>query len=116
MDCVMNRLADQYERPFPKSEFVAQVGHILSNNASVLAEEFSDLEQISFDTIQRKSACSNTAINRKRNRYHDIVPYDANRIVLNKAISRSKILLHLSTWRFVSAITYLISLKVTRIQ
>ena len=51
-----------------------------------LESEFEELDQISFDTIQRRVAASQLAANQVRNRYHDIVPYDANRVRLREAL------------------------------
>ena len=49
--------------------------------------EFSELVQLAVDTIQRKITFATLPLNRRRNRYQDIVPFDATRVVLEKPIS-----------------------------
>ncbi len=48
--------------------------------------EFEELERLSFDTIQRRVTAATSAANRARNRYNDIVPYDANRVRLREPL------------------------------
>merc|ERR1711894_857970 len=49
--------------------------------------EFSELEQIAQATIQRRTiASSSCLVNRRRNRYHDIVPFDSTRVKLHKPL------------------------------
>lgn len=97
---------DRYERPVPKREFVKRVGELLEKEAeseedcerdhdrspsspalSPLRVEFEELERLSFDTIQRRATAADLAVNRMRNRYSDIVPYDANRVRLNEPLA-----------------------------
>ena len=50
--------------------------------------EFSELEQIAQATIQRRTiASSSCLVNRRRNRYHDIVPFDSTRVKLSKPLA-----------------------------
>ena len=49
--------------------------------------EFSELEQLAQATIQRRTLSSSSQqVNRRRNRYHDIVPFDATRVKLEKPL------------------------------
>ena len=52
-------------------------------------DEFSDLEKLANDCIQRRTSQSTLPVNRRRNRYQDIVPFDATRVVLEKPLSIS---------------------------
>ena len=50
--------------------------------------EFSELEQIAQATIQRRTIAScSCLVNRRRNRYHDIVPFDSTRVKLDKPLA-----------------------------
>ena len=39
------------------------------------------------DTIQRRIYHSTLPVNRRRNRYQDVVPFDATRVILEKPLS-----------------------------
>ncbi len=91
---------ERYERPVKKANFLEHVGHLLqqeedkdlssfssSTSSSPLAAEFDDLERLSTFTIQRRStAATASAVNRSRNRYNDIIPFDATRVRLQPPI------------------------------
>ena len=77
---------DKYIRPYDKLTFIDElemnVVHELTFDI-----EFSELEQLAADTIQRRISHSTLPVNRRRNRYQDIVPFDATRVVLEKPVS-----------------------------
>ncbi len=72
-----------WERRRPRS--------ISSTSASAptcpLRAEFEELDRLSSATIRRRSEAAALAVNRLRNRYHDIVPYDANRVRLQRPLA-----------------------------
>ena len=107
---------DRYERPIPKRDFIRRAGELLEKEdeekqgadggrggdggfsdgvggrramapMTPLRVEYEDLERLSFDTIQRRTTAASTAVNRARNRYTDIVPYDANRVRLREPLA-----------------------------
>ena len=93
---------DRYGRPISKTAFMDKVAEMLneesggeSGGSSALKSEFDELERISFDTIQRKA--SSALANRRRNRYNDIIPFDANRVILKEKIKLDKVSLSNNT-------------------
>ena len=76
----------------PRCDSVALTDHFeLSYKQSWFDTEFSELEQIAQATIQRRTiASSSTLVNRRRNRYHDIVPFDSTRVKLDKPIANQE--------------------------
>ncbi|XP_040568468.1 receptor-type tyrosine-protein phosphatase C [Lepeophtheirus salmonis] len=99
---------DKYERSFDQEEFCKKVPDLLTeldkesnsnltleegrliesyDEGSNLAKEFRSLEILSFDTIQRRTRVADSAINRKRNRYQDVVPFDSTRVKLEKPMT-----------------------------
>jgi len=59
--------------------------HTLDTSFS-FRDEFNELDRLCVDTIQRKTTSSSPPVNRRRNRYHDIVPFDATRVKLVKPL------------------------------
>jgi len=51
------------------------------------AEEFSRLERLTADTIQRRTTVAELPNNTRRNRYNDIVPFDARRVLISPPYS-----------------------------
>jgi len=77
---------DKYVRPYDKSTFVQELENNLMHDLA-FDLEFSELEQLADDTIQRRMSFSTLPVNRRRNRYQDVVPFDATRVVLEKPLS-----------------------------
>lgn len=77
---------DKYVRPYDKSTFMNEMEMNVIHELS-FDIEFSELVQLAVDTIQRKITFATLPLNRRRNRYQDIVPFDATRVVLEKPIS-----------------------------
>jgi hypothetical protein len=75
---------DRYVRPYLKATYLTELESSL--NDFDFEEEFADLEQLAVDTIQRRLSYSNLPVNRCRNRYQDIVPFAANRVVLERPV------------------------------
>jgi len=73
---------DRYIRPYDKNTFLKEL------NLSDIENEFTELEQLASDTIQRRINQSKIPVNRRRNRYQDIVPFDATRVVLEKPLPK----------------------------
>lgn len=77
---------DKYVRPYDKSTFVQELEkNVISDLTFDI--EFSELEQLADDTIQRRISYSTLPVNRRRNRYQDVIPFDATRVVLEKPLS-----------------------------
>ena len=57
---------DRYIRPYEKNTFLREMEDV---NLITFEAEFSELEQLAVDTIQRRVSHSMLPINRKRNRY-----------------------------------------------
>lgn len=47
------------------------------------SEEFERLERLAFDTIQRRTTVAEMPKSQRRNRYNDIVPFDATRVLIS---------------------------------
>lgn len=85
---------DKYVRPYGKEDFVHLFQPYFEGTNSedsekpiaFLAAEFSELEQLAVDTIQRRVTCASPPVNRRRNRYQDIVPFDATRVALHQPV------------------------------
>ncbi len=75
---------DKYVRPFDKSTFVSDLDGRLDDHC--FQAEFQDLEQLASDTIQRRFSASSQLVNRQRNRYQDIVPFDTTRVILERPL------------------------------
>ncbi len=63
---------DKYVRPYDKSSFVHELEKDLDHLEGSFQDEFSDLEKLAEDTIQRRTSQSALLVNRRRNRYQDI--------------------------------------------
>lgn len=102
---------DQYKCPIKRCEFINTVDSIVnqpkehlhrwqpdaSSNAKddigeeeenlekrkPFAEEFERLERLTSDTIQRRTTVAELPENTRRNRYNDIVPFDATRVLIS---------------------------------
>ena len=84
-DCLLNSTEKT------RNDSLAPYHFNFNSEQSYFDNEFSELEQISQATIQRRTIVSNSCpANRRRNRYHDIVPFDATRVKLNKPLSSEK--------------------------
>lgn len=77
---------DKYVRPYDKATFIQELEMNVVHDLT-FDIEFSELEQLAEDTIQRRISQSTVPVNRRRNRYQDIVPFDATRVILEKPIS-----------------------------
>ena len=73
---------DRFIRPYDKNTFLKEL------NLSDIENEFAELEHLASDTIQRRINQSKIPVNRRRNRYQDIVPFDATRVVLEKPLPK----------------------------
>ena len=63
---------DKYIRPYEKTTFLREMEDV---NLITFEAEFSELEQLAVDTIQRRVSHSMLPINRKRNRYQGMYIY-----------------------------------------
>jgi len=70
---------DRYHNPVKKDE-LQEFMAVQLKDPQPFNQEFSRLEKLAFDTIQRLVSQAEGPDNRKRNRYRDIVPYDWNRV------------------------------------
>lgn len=70
---------ERYQLPIRKEDLQSLVQRELES-LQPFSQEFERLEQMSFDTIQRKTTVAELSTNRKRNRYNDIVPFDSTRV------------------------------------
>ena len=69
-------------------EILTMNGVESSSKRICLDTEFLELEQLAQATIQRRTfASSSQQVNQRRNRYHDIVPFDSTRVKLEKPLS-----------------------------
>ena len=66
---------DKYVRPYDKSSLLYQLEKDLDHLEGSFQDEFSDLEKLAEDTIQRRTSQSALLVNRRRNRYQDIGMY-----------------------------------------
>ena len=74
-----------------KNEISTPENFEFSCKQSWFDNEFIELEQLAQATIQRRTiASSSCPVNRRRNRYHDIVPFDATRVKLSKPLPAQK--------------------------
>jgi len=101
---------ERYHQPIRKSEFVTTLNKILNEpnhmwkpdlrkksiekqdpedlgheaekleRSKPFGEEFERLERLAFDTIQRRTSVASLPVSTRRNRYNDIVPFDATRV------------------------------------
>ena len=78
---------DKYVRPYDKATFVHDLQKDFESLETSFEDEFSDLEKLANDCIQRRTSQSSLAQNRRRNRYQDIVPFDSTRVILEEPLS-----------------------------
>jgi len=78
---VYSRLYSQERYQLPvKTNQLAQIIQENMRDDEPFSGEFQRLERLACDTIQRRTEIAEMPANRRRNRYKDIVPFDANRV------------------------------------
>lgn len=70
---------ERYQQPVRRNQLAEHIQERMAEEEP-FAGEFQRLERLASDTIQRRTEVAELAGNRKRNRYKDIVPFDANRV------------------------------------
>lgn len=70
---------ERYQLPVRKCDLIERVEKEL-HNPEPFAQEYDRLERLAFDTIQRRTNVAELPSSRRRNRYNDIVPFDATRV------------------------------------